>query len=98
MALRTAISTVRRAIVRRCAVGTAVGAVLLVTGGVVPAHADLTGPACMALKLKAWGDLRKCQRAEDANAVKGRSARLNRGPITSAKANMLSSRSSSWAC
>jgi hypothetical protein len=30
----------------------------------------------MALKLKAWGELRKCQRAEDANAVKGRSADL----------------------
>jgi hypothetical protein len=30
----------------------------------------------MALKLKAWGDLRKCQRAEDAKAVEGRSADL----------------------
>jgi len=64
------------AIVRRCAVGTAVGAVLLVTGGVVPAHAAFKAPACMVLKLKAWGNLRRCQRTEDANAIQGKSADL----------------------
>ena len=78
MALRTAISTARGAIVRRCAVGTAVGAVLLVTGGVVPAHAAFKAPTCMMLKLKAWGNLRQCQRAEDANAIQGNPADLAR--------------------
>ena len=38
------------------------------------AKAPLTTPACLAKKLKAWGDLRKCQATENGKALQSKSA------------------------
>jgi len=38
------------------------------------AQAGLTTPACLAKKLKAWGDLRKCQATENGKALQSESA------------------------
>ena len=38
------------------------------------AKAPLTTPACLAKKLKAWGDLRKCQATENGKALQSESA------------------------
>jgi Protein of unknown function (DUF1566) len=64
----------RRATRRRVACWGAVVTGLVLAGSVVPAAAALTTPACLGLKLKAWGSLRKCQRTEDAKAFEGRLA------------------------
>ena len=37
------------------------------------AKAPLTTPACLAKKLKAWGDLRKCQATENGKALQSKS-------------------------
>jgi len=44
----------------------------VLAGSVVPAGAALTTPACLGLKLKAWGTLGKCQRTEDAKGSRAR--------------------------
>ena len=59
--------------VRRGAIAVAVAASILLAGAFAPAHA-ITTPVCLAKKLKAWGDLRMCQRNEDAKAVQARPA------------------------
>jgi hypothetical protein len=58
---------------RRGAIVAAVAASIVLAGGIAPARA-ITTPACLAKKFTAWGDLRLCQRNEDAKAVQGRSA------------------------
>src|SRR5262245_29297479 len=51
--------------------GAAVAGVVL-AGGVGPAGATLTTPACQAKKLKEWGKLRKCQATEKGKAVQAK--------------------------
>jgi hypothetical protein len=46
---------------------------MVLAGGIAPARA-ITTPDCLAKKVKAWGELRLCQRKEEAKAVQGRSA------------------------
>ena len=43
-------------------------------GGFASAHAALTTPACLAKKLTAWGNLRKCQATENGKALQGKAA------------------------
>jgi hypothetical protein len=50
-----------------------VGALLIGASG---ARAELTTPKCLAGKLKAWADLRKCQRLEEAKQVLGKPSDL----------------------
>jgi hypothetical protein len=50
------------------------GAVLL--GGVRAAHGALTTPACLAKKLTAWGNLRKCQATANGKLLQGKAADL----------------------
>jgi hypothetical protein len=50
-----------------------VAASIVLAGGIAPARA-ITTPPCLAKKLMAWGNLRLCQRNEDAKAVQGRPA------------------------
>jgi hypothetical protein len=45
-------------------------------GGFASAHAALTTPACLAKKLTAWGNLRKCQASQNGKALQGKSADL----------------------
>src|SRR5262249_56561441 len=59
---------------RRCpAVVATVAATMLLAGSAVPAKA-ITSEGWCAQRLKAWGNLRKCQRQEEAKVVQGRSA------------------------
>ena len=59
---------------RRCpAVVATVAATMLLAGSAVPAKA-ITSEGCFAQRLKAWGNLRKCQRQEEAKVIQGRSA------------------------
>src|SRR5262245_44523895 len=58
---------------RRGAIVAVVAASIILAGGIAPARA-ITTPPCLAKKLLAWGNLRQCQRNEDAKAVQGRSA------------------------
>jgi Protein of unknown function (DUF1566) len=51
----------------------AVAAAIALAGSAVPATA-ITSAGCFAQRLKAWGSLRKCQRQEEAKAVRGRSS------------------------
>jgi hypothetical protein len=46
---------------------------MVLAGGIAPARA-FTTPDCLAKKAKAWGELRLCQRKEEAKAVQGHSA------------------------
>jgi hypothetical protein len=55
------------------AIVAAVAAWMVLAGGIAPARA-FTTPDCLAKKVKAWGELRLCQRKEEAKAVQGRSA------------------------
>ena len=55
------------------AIVVAVTAWMVLAGGIAPARA-ITTPDCLAKKVKAWGELRLCQRKEEAKAVQGRSA------------------------
>src|SRR5215813_12444090 len=55
------------------AIVAAVAAWMVLAGGIAPARA-ITTPPCLARKVKAWGELRLCQRKEEAKAVQGRSA------------------------
>ena len=55
------------------AVVAAVAAVMVLAGSAAPATA-ITSAGCFAQRLKAWGNLRKCQRQEEAKAIRGRSA------------------------
>jgi hypothetical protein len=55
------------------AIVAAVAAWMVLAGGIAPARA-ITTPDCLAKKVKAWGELRLCQRKEEAKAVQGRSA------------------------
>jgi hypothetical protein len=55
------------------AIVAAVAAWMVLAGGIAPAQA-ITTPDCLAKKVKAWGELRLCQRKEEAKAVQGRSA------------------------
>jgi hypothetical protein len=49
----------------------------LLLGGFASAHAAaLTTPACLAKKLKAWGNLRRCQAIENGEALQGRESHL----------------------
>jgi hypothetical protein len=48
------------------------GAVLV--GGVSPAEAALTTPACLARKLKEWGKLRACQATENGKTLQAKLA------------------------
>jgi hypothetical protein len=48
----------------------------LLLGGFASAHADLTTPACLAKKLRAWGNLRRCQDIENGEALQGRESHL----------------------
>src|SRR5262245_8728824 len=58
----------------RRAVWGAVVAGMVLAGGVVPAGAALTTPACLAKKLKEWGNLRKCQATETGKALQAKPA------------------------
>jgi hypothetical protein len=58
---------------RRGTIVTAVAAWIVLAGGIAPAHATTT-PDCLAKKLKAWGNLRQCQRNAEAKIVQGRGA------------------------
>lgn len=58
---------------RRGAIAAAVAASILLAGAGAPAHA-ITTTVCLATKLKGWGDLRNCQRNEEAKAVRGQPA------------------------
>lgn len=60
----------------RWAVWSAVIAGLVLAGAVVPARAALTTPSCLAKKLKAWGNLRKCQATENGKALQSKPADL----------------------
>jgi len=51
-------------------------AALLVSASV--AHAAVTTPACLTKKLKAWGNLRKCQASENAKTLLGKTADLTK--------------------
>ena len=53
---------------------TIVAVAALLLGGFASAHAALTTPACLAKKLKEWGNLRKCQATENGKALQGKSA------------------------
>jgi hypothetical protein len=53
---------------------TAVAVAALVLGGVASAPAALTTEACLAKKLKEWGNLRKCQAIENGKALQGKAA------------------------
>jgi len=55
------------------AVVAAVVAAMVLAGSAVPVMA-ITSEGCFAQRLKAWGNLRKCQRQEEAKAIRGRSA------------------------
>ena len=55
------------------AVVAAVAAAMVLAGSAIPATA-ITSESCFAQRLKAWGNLRKCQRQEEAKAIPGRSA------------------------
>jgi len=46
----------------------------LLSGSLASAHAALTTPACLAKKLKEWGNLRKCQATENGKALQGKAA------------------------
>ena len=59
---------------RRCpAVVVAVAATMMLAAGAVPARA-ITSEGCFAQRLRAWGNLRKCQLQEEAKTIQGRSA------------------------
>ena len=55
------------------AIVAAVAAWMVLAGGIAPARA-ITTPDCLAKKLKAWGNLRQCQRNAEAKVVQGRGA------------------------
>jgi hypothetical protein len=55
---------------------TAAAIAALLLGGFASAHAALTTPACLAKKLKAWGNLRRCQAIENGEALQGRESNL----------------------
>ena len=59
--------------VRGGALVAAVAAWTVLAGGIAPAYA-ITTPDCLAKKLKAWGNLRQCQRNAEAKTVQGRGA------------------------
>jgi hypothetical protein len=62
---------------------------MVLAGSAVPATA-ITSEGCFAQRLKAWGSLRKCQRQEEAKAIRGRSADLAKCQATfDRKAQML---------
>lgn len=44
----------------------------LLLGGFASAHAALTTPACLAKKLKEWGNLRKCQATENGKVLQSK--------------------------
>src|SRR5262245_53111364 len=46
----------------------------LLSGSLASAHAALTTPACLAKKLKEWGNLLKCQATENGKALQGKAA------------------------
>src|SRR5262245_42188091 len=58
---------------RRGTIVAAVAAWMVLAGCIAPAHA-ITTPDCLAKKLKAWGNLRQCQRNAEAKLVQGRGA------------------------
>lgn len=53
---------------------TIVAVAALLLGSFASAHAALTTPACLAKKLKEWGNLRKCQATENGKALQAKSA------------------------
>jgi hypothetical protein len=53
---------------------TVVAVAALLLGGFASAHAALTTPACLAKKLGAWANLRKCQAGENGKALQGKAA------------------------
>ena len=53
---------------------TVVAVAALLLGGLASLHAALTTPACLAKKLKEWGNLRKCQATENGKALQGKAA------------------------
>src|SRR5262249_41377634 len=55
------------------AIVAAVATWMVLAGGIAPARA-FTTPDCLAKKVKAWGELRLCQRKEEAKLVQGRAA------------------------
>jgi hypothetical protein len=55
---------------------TAAAIAVLLLGGFASAHAALTTPACLAKKLTAWGNLRKCQATANGKVLQGKSADL----------------------
>jgi Protein of unknown function (DUF1566) len=55
---------------------TAAAIAALLLGGFASAHAALTTPACLAKKLTAWGNLRKCQATANGKVLQGKSADL----------------------
>ena len=55
---------------------TAAAIAALLLGGFASAHAALTTPACLAKKLTAWGNLRKCQATANGKLLQGKSADL----------------------
>jgi hypothetical protein len=67
-----------RATGRRAGMPCAVVAGLLLAGGVVPAGAAQTTPACLAKKLTGWGNLRRCQAIESSKALLGQPANPGR--------------------
>jgi hypothetical protein len=51
--------------------------VVVVLGGLTSAHAAaLTTPVCLAKKLRAWGNLRRCQAVENGKALEGKASTL----------------------
>ena len=55
------------------ALWSAVVAAVVLAGGIVPAAA-FTTPACLAKKLKEWGNLRKCEAIENGKVLQGKPA------------------------
>jgi Protein of unknown function (DUF1566) len=64
----------RRGFWRERVLWTAIVAGALLVGGVSPAWAALTTPACLAKKLNEWGKLRKCQATESGKTLQARPA------------------------
>ena len=54
---------------------TAIAVAVLLLGGVASAH-PLTTPDCLAKKLRAWGNLRRCQAIENGEALQGKESNL----------------------
>ncbi len=65
--------TGERGVRGRGTVVAAVAAWMVLAGGIAPARA-ITTPDCLAKKLKAWGNLRQCQRNAEAKVAQGRGA------------------------